>query len=247
MANRTYLYACDRAPGGARFTGRGLSEYAWDIPLIFRVMMANEPRVVRSAIWPHDIGILARREGAFERALALLDKVGEGTLPKRAAFDRALAEMKAFLAAVPPSAYLLLEAGEIFDVMDGELDELVASLAQQIPMMAAVADRAIAGKEDKWLAGLRKKWPELANPGEWSNVLYFDLSPTKPAKKPAKAKPAAKKPSATKPATKKPATKKPAAKKPAAKKPATKKPAAKKPAAKKPAAKPPAAKKPRAR
>ena len=175
MANRSYLYTCDEVPGAEGFYARGLSEYNWEVPLVHMVMMGGAPRVVRSAIWGHEIGILADRAGAFERALAFFSRLGEGVLPAREEFEGELAAMRRFLAATPPSRYLLLEAGEIFDVIDGELAENAALLAAEVPAVAARAERAIAGREDRWLASLRETWREEARPGWWSEVLYFSF------------------------------------------------------------------------
>lgn len=257
MANRSHIYTCDEVPGGKGFYARGLSEYNWAVPLAHKLMAATNPRIVRSAIWEHDIGILADREGAFERTIALFDKLGEGELPDRKEFDEELAGMKEFLASAPPSKYILLEAGEILDLLDGELPVLVADLHAELVPLAEKVDRALAGKEEDWLSSLRANWAEDARPGYWSDILYYSFSKDgdgdsdsddddddeeaeAPVKKPAAKKPAVKKPAAKKPATK---AKKPAAKKPAAKKPAAKKPAAKKPAPKKAAPKKAAPKK----
>ncbi len=190
MANRSYLYTCDETPSGKGFYARGLNEYGWNIPLVHKLMMAGSPRVVHSAIWDRDIGILADRAGAFERVIAFLDKVAEGKISKRAELDSELAEMKQFLGKAPPSRYLLLEAGEIFDIMDGDLDKHAKDLIAEIPKLVAKADRAIAGKEAKWLDQLRKKWRDEVSTGFWSDVLYFSFTPPKKAK--AKAKPTAK-------------------------------------------------------
>ncbi len=260
MANRSHIYTCDEIPGGKGFHARGLSEYNWAIPLAHKLMVGTNPRIVRSAIWEHDIGILADREGAFERTLALFDKLGEGEVPDRSEFDEELAQLKEFLASAPPSKFILLEAGEILDLLDGELPALVADLHAELAPLAAKTDRAIAGEEADWLSELRANWAEEARPGYWSDILYYSFSEAparkQPAanKKPAVKQPAAKQPAAKKPAVKKPAVKKPAvkkaavkkaaAKKPAAKQPAVKKAAVKKAAAKQPAAKQPAAKKP---
>ncbi|MBA2540037.1 MAG: hypothetical protein H0V17_10420 [Deltaproteobacteria bacterium] len=270
MANRSHLYTCDEIPGGKGFRARGLSEYGWEIPLVHKLMVAANPHVVRSAIWEHDIAIIADREGAFDRASAFFDKLGEGDLGDRKEFDEELAQMKEFLATTPPSKYILLEAGEILDLMGEDLNKLVADLHAEIPDVAARAAAAVAGEEDAWLAELRSEWAEKARPGYWSDILYYSFDGTqsaessdavddgddddnddetpaaKPAAKPAKAAPKQPAPANNAASAKqsKPAEVKPGAKKPAAKKPAAKKPAAKKPAAKKPAAKKSAAKKP---
>lgn len=175
MSNRSHLYTCDEVPGGKGFHARGLSEYNWDVPLVHKLMAAGNPRIVRSAIWEHDVGILADREGAFARTLALFDKIGEGDLSNRAEFDEELSQMKEFLSSTPPSKYVLLEAGEILDMMDGELPTLIANLHAELSPLAAKAERAVAGNEDVWLGQLRAEWEEQARPGYWSDILYYSF------------------------------------------------------------------------
>src|SRR5690606_9513465 len=167
MANRSHLYTCDEVPGAESFYARGLSEYNWDIPPVHKLMMANAPRVVRSAIWDHDIGILAERAGAFARVLGLFHQLGAGPLAARDPFERELAQMRSFLAEAPPTRYVLLEAGEIFDIQGGELVDHAHALVAEITELAARTERAIAGGDEAWLATLRADWQERARPGWW--------------------------------------------------------------------------------
>jgi hypothetical protein len=205
MANRSYIYTCDREPGGKDFYARGLGEYGWDIPLAHKVLMGNAPRVTQSAIWDQKIGIVADRDGAFKKTLALFELIGEGTLKKRSEFDSELAEMKELFASAPPTPYLLLETGEILCLYDSPLDVEVKRLCDEIAALAPKVDRALAGKEAKWIATLRRTWEKAARPGYWSDVLYFSFEePPKPKAKKQKAKKQA--------AKKKTAKKKPAKK-----------------------------------
>lgn len=192
MSNRSYLFACDRVPGPKDFYARGLNEYGWDVPLVHKLMMAGAPRVVASAIWDHEIGIVADRAGAFERVIGFLDKVAEGKIAKRTEVDAELAAMKAFLAAAPRTKLLLLEAGEIFGMTDKDLVKQAKDLVAEITKLAAKVERAIAGKEDKWLAQLRTKWQDEVSTGDWSDVLYFSFREPPKKKKP-KARPKPKK------------------------------------------------------
>ncbi|HEU0037590.1 MAG TPA: hypothetical protein VFQ53_43565 [Kofleriaceae bacterium] len=175
MANRSYLYTCDELPGGEGFYARGLSEYNWDIPLVHKLMIANESRVVRSAIWDRDIGIVANRAGAFERVIRFFDKVGEGALEDREQFDQALRHAKEFLSTTPDTKYLLLEAGEIYDLQGGDLTAEAQLVCTEAARLGARADRALAGTEAEWLDELRAGWQEQCHPGWWSQVLYFSF------------------------------------------------------------------------
>jgi len=250
MANRSYLYASDAIPDGkTKIAPRGLCEYNWDIPLVHKLVMGGAPRRVHSAIWPqHEIGIIANRQGAIERVEAFAAKLLEGDLDaeKRTQLESELADMRAVSEKTPATPYLLLEVGEIVDMMGGELVDQADKIVKEIPAVVARAERAVAGKEDAWLAELRGKPLDEFNFGFWSDVLYFSFGEDEGddggedvedaeiiAETPAKAK--AKEKAAAKQVVKKPAAK--AAKKPAAKKPAAAK-AAKKPAAAKAAKKP---------
>jgi hypothetical protein len=198
MSNRSYLYALDEIPDGKKKVYPvGMCEFAYEIPLVHKLMMAGNPRIVRSAIWSQEIGILADRAGAEERMLAFVHKLAEGKVADRDDFDFEVEEMEEFLAKAPKSKYLLLEAGEIFDMSGNELADECAVALKQIGEDAAKAERAVAGKEKAWLKKLGAEWQEQVGMGSWSKDLYFSFSPprkkkaaAKPAKKPAK-KPAA--------------------------------------------------------
>ncbi|MDC0672333.1 DUF7822 domain-containing protein [Nannocystis radixulma] len=181
MANRSHLYTCDDIPPKDGFYARGLSEYNWDIPLVHKVMMVNAPRVVRSAIWTKDIGVLAERAGAFERTLAFFARIGEGELPARDRFDAEFTAMRTFLDTTPPTKYLLLEAGEIFSLMGGDLVERARQFVGELAALAPWIERAIAGGAEPWLAQLRADWQKSARPGWWSEVLYFSFEPPEAA------------------------------------------------------------------
>ncbi|HUS27839.1 MAG TPA: hypothetical protein VMZ53_05005 [Kofleriaceae bacterium] len=179
MANRSYLYTCDQVPTDESTDApRGLSELNYDIPLIHMLMAANNPRRVQSAIWSeHDIAILADREHAIERALAFADKVGAGTLDDRAAWDSDLAAMREFFAKVPPSKYVLLECGEIWEMQCDSLDAIKAAadkLVTDCQATGARVDRALAGKEDTWLDEVRTEWQRHFG-ASWSEHLYFSF------------------------------------------------------------------------
>ena len=182
MANRSYLYTCDESPAAGRAVKpRGLCEFNYGIPIVHKLMVASAPRVVRSAIWgDHDIGILADRAGAIERTLAFVDKLSAGELAEQDAWNEEVAGMKQFLAAVPPSKYVLLETGEIYEMTEPDAAAIVGAVKRladtEIPAVAARAARAVAGQEDAWLSELRRGWQDMeAGPGYWSDVLYFSF------------------------------------------------------------------------
>src|SRR4051812_48216214 len=103
MANRSYLYACDGIPDGeAKLAPTGLSEYNYDVPLVHKLMIANNPRRVPSVIWDAEVGIVADREGAAERVIAFAEKLLEAPVSDRDELTTELGDLKAVLAKTPP-------------------------------------------------------------------------------------------------------------------------------------------------
>ena len=105
MANRSYLYVVDEIPGPGRTpTIKALSEWRWDIPDAFRVLLSPAPQAVPSTIWSAPIqAVLGDYDAglaAFERFLAALPPSPE--VEEQAA--TALAA-KAALAQTPPVIY----------------------------------------------------------------------------------------------------------------------------------------------
>ena len=191
MANRCYLYAVDRSPSDGKTYPRGLCEYSWDVPIVHKLMMGGDPRRVKSAIWDPEIGILADRDGAIERVEAFAAALLAGHTGKAAGDLREqLDEMRAVLKKTPATPYLLLEVGEIVDMMGGDLVKNVDKVIADIPVVVAKAARADA----KWLGKLRKTALDEFNFGYWSDTLYFSF--TQPKKKPPAKKPTTKKPAA---------------------------------------------------
>ena len=54
MANRSYLYSSDVVPGYNE-TGKkeliGISEWDYDIPLVYKLLLTGAPRMCKSSIW----------------------------------------------------------------------------------------------------------------------------------------------------------------------------------------------------
>ncbi|MBQ1762738.1 MAG: hypothetical protein IIZ92_07545 [Aquincola sp.] len=74
MANRSYLYASDVIPGQPDAEGGklvGLSEWRYDIPLVFKLLASGRPRLCPSLVWSgyDDVAVV----GDYEASLAALD------------------------------------------------------------------------------------------------------------------------------------------------------------------------------
>ena len=133
MANRSYLYASNHFPGtNAEKESQsiiGISEWEYDIPLIYKLLLAGNPRVCHSSIWDE------------EEPIALLGDYAAGVNRLKSFFTRIHAPLaqplikEAIEFLETPSnqkKYFLLECGEIFDMEDQALSEQNLHLLQQI-------------------------------------------------------------------------------------------------------------------
>jgi hypothetical protein len=175
MAMRSHLYATDFIP--PRSTGqrppRGLNEHKSSIPLVHQIMIASEPRVVHSEIWPqHEIAVIAKREGADDRLLALFDKLATSA---SAELVEEIERTRQFLAKEEKRSYVLLEPGEIYELegSDAEPRAWMRAQVNEAQRVNARVDRALAGGDDAFLADVRENWRD--HMGWWSHVLYFSF------------------------------------------------------------------------
>ncbi len=179
MANRSYLYAIDALPGVSRqgSAPRGLSEFNWSIPLAHKLFVGFEAQRVQSVIWPdHRIAIVGDFERGARLVMGLLDAVGQ-VAPTDPALDDAIAHTREFLTdPAHRGRYALLEAGEIFDLFDRDLEAQARELVElEIPALVVRAQGAIRGENDAWIKDLRRRWDEMLGIGFWSDVLYYSL------------------------------------------------------------------------
>ena len=183
MANRAYLYSTNHIPGTAvsktdprRFVG--ISEWPYDIPLAYGLLLSGNPRTCRSVIWdaPEDISIIADYEPGVERLKAFMR---EFDVPAaQPLFD----ETVAFLdAAENRNSYFFLEPLEVYELMEGDIPALNRGLCRATTHLDERAAEAVehvqhiardpAQSDEDVVAAVH----ELGF-GEWSNILYWDLS-----------------------------------------------------------------------
>lgn len=199
MANRSYLYSTNVIPGpDAISQGRklvGISEWNYDIPIVFRLLLSGNPRSCRSSIWetPEEIAILGDYATGVKNLTAFLSQI---TLP---AAQGLITEALDFLSQpVNKSQYFVLECGEIFEMDEEPLLEQNQALLDQIKNLQPEIDRALknlassatASPKSKGIFSLFKgrSAPEPTSAqdslkpiydlglGNWSNILYFDFS-----------------------------------------------------------------------
>jgi hypothetical protein len=177
MANRSYVYTVDAVPTKKKRPKpiRSLSEFGWDIPLAFKILASEKPKRCQSLIWDLEIGVVARFPEGRERLLRFLDVLGK-TGEAENAFDSAVAEAsKALTHKKHVGKLVVLEAGEIFDLLKGShVNNAKALVDEDIPAARKTVDAAIAGRETKWLAGVARTWEKTLGL-YWADYLYFDF------------------------------------------------------------------------
>jgi len=183
LANRSYLYSCNMVPGtdtGAVARKRiGLSEWNWETPLVFRLLLSGNPRVCRSTIWDleEEIAIVGDYAQGVEKLRGFLARI---TLPEA---QPLIAEALTFLEdEANRQAWIVLESGELYDMEDSDMAELNLEMLAGIQDVDSEAEAMLTalqpgsqGGPDSAHASAEAALAELGL-GNWSNVLYFDLT-----------------------------------------------------------------------
>lgn len=204
MANRSYLYSSSHIPNpDVEKQDRsimGISEWAYDIPLIYKILLSGNPQVCHSCIWDEDDPI------------ALVGEYAEGVKQLKNFLNRIHAPVaqpliKEAIEFLETSSnqqeYFLLECGEIFDMQDEPLAEQNSQLLHQIKNINEEIEKtlqvlqAFSVQEPKPLGFFAKLFGrknadssqqaqnleakkageleqlEALGLGAWSNVLYY--------------------------------------------------------------------------
>lgn len=131
MANRSYLYSLSNQPESYADRPKaitGLSEWPWDIPLVYQILLSGEPRLCASLIAeglnddepgnPTPLYALTGRfDSGFTRMKRFAEIVATIAPPKSRELRRAINEALEFLSA-HRNEYFLLETLEL-DIMEG--------------------------------------------------------------------------------------------------------------------------------
>ena len=199
MANRSYLYSTNVIPGPeAKANGRkllGISEWNYDIPIVFKLLLSGNPKTCLSSIWDNTeeialIGDYTSGVKNLERFLSRIEIPSAQTL---------ITEAIEFLNKPEnQNQYFVLECGEIFDMGDTPLLEQNLELLEQVQNLHPKIDEALQSllpqavespKPVGFFSKLFGRAPELQRPepdpmkpiyalglGNWSNILYFDFT-----------------------------------------------------------------------
>ncbi len=183
MANRSYLFATDLlpAPGVKPVEGRmtGISEWNYDIPTAFRLLLTGNPRKATSSIWevPEQLAIIGDYSLGVERLLSELSNYSEAEAT--ALHD----EARAFLTdPANQRRFFVLECGEIFEMDDEPLEEQNDQLLHEIEALntapspqAQIPTRVgLLGRLLGRNAGTQRVDWNAYGLGNWSNVLYYE-------------------------------------------------------------------------
>jgi hypothetical protein len=185
MANRSYLFATDLMPSPCirPADGRmiGISEWNYDIPTAFRLLLTGNPHKASSSIWdvPERIAIVGAYSSGVDRLLSELNNYsGSQVVALRD-------EARAFLTdPANQRKFFVLECGEIFGMNDVPLEEQSDRLLREIEALRtspsvqpnSPARTGLAGRLFGRAAGVpRVDWNSYGL-GNWSNVLYYEPS-----------------------------------------------------------------------
>jgi len=199
VANRSYLYSTNVIPGpNAKANDRkliGLSEWNYDIPIVFKLLISGNPKTCQSSIWgtQENIALIGEYESGLKNLEGFLSKV---TYPLAQAL---IAEAIAFLNKPEnQNQYFILECGEIFDMGELPLLEQNLALLEQVNNLQPEVNLAlqsllpppiVSSKPVGLISKLLGRTPEPPQPaydpmkpiyalglGNWSNILYFDFT-----------------------------------------------------------------------
>lgn len=199
MANRSYLYSTNVVPGpSAIASGRkliGISEWNYDIPIVFKLLLSGNPKICPSSIWenPEEIALIGDYASGVKNLESFLSKV---THPS--AHDLIVEAIEFLNKPENKNQYFVLECGEIFDMEETPLFEQNLVLLEQVKNLQPELEQALQSlvppsvtppKPVGFFSRLLGRTPEPPMPeqdpmtpiyalglGNWSNILYFDFS-----------------------------------------------------------------------
>lgn len=184
MANRSYLYASAALPEAQADPSalRGISEHAYAVPLLFRLLVSCETRPCRSAIWnePEPLALAGRCGPGIARAGAFLARIEHPAIsPMREEALRFLAER------TRPDEWFVLEPAEVLSMGDAAVAEAVEKLRLGLGDLDAEIERTLAALAPRpkgfWQRLLPPAQQVVEAPirelglGHWSDTLYVSF------------------------------------------------------------------------
>lgn len=136
MANRSYLYAIDYdRTKGERKTGEkiyGLSESSYSIPISYKILVSQEPKISHSINWfyEHPIAIQGNFEKGEQKLIDFLELIKRKGVFDKEELENKITETKKFLDK-NKLKNIILECGEIYELGNGELEDQNNELFKQ--------------------------------------------------------------------------------------------------------------------
>ena len=139
MANRSYLYNIDfnRLERAKTKEDRviGVCEYAYDIPLAFKILLSDNPINTYSMIWEyeHPIAIAGNADGGKQKLFDFLEQLKKKKLFDPKKLDEQVSKTKDYFDKhIFSQQYFFMESGEIYEMGDKPLEEQNLELYHEI-------------------------------------------------------------------------------------------------------------------
>ena len=191
MSNMAYLYSIKEIPsrGNLHPDCIGLSEWPYDVPLVYKILLSGEPMICPSYLFDieDDIAVV----GQYNKGVAKLEEfLNAMDIPEIKDFkDEALDFL---MDENNTNNYFLLEAGEIFEMGEcdfrdsvnrlfddiKDIDLLIEKETERFQMLVQAYKKRFnifkRKAEDKEIDIIREI--ERLGLGYWENALFYDLS-----------------------------------------------------------------------
>ncbi len=186
MANRSYVFLSQTLPSEAwdaaqRAQLHGVCEHAYAVPLLQRLLVSADSRLISSAIWQQaePLAIAGRAQAGMERALQFLQQIQH---PHIEPFRQ---EAEHFLRShIREDDWLILEAAEVLEMQEPpSAAAQVRSMLDHMPALNAECAQAVEKLRPQapnfWQKIFKPSQESLEEPlrelglGNWSENLYF--------------------------------------------------------------------------
>lgn len=182
MANRSYLYSINQIPGTTTIQTlslKGLSEFKYDIPLSFLLLVSGHPIVCDSLLGTFTEKVSVA--GIYAEGVANLKAFGQlmmnSPIKVPGLFKEQLDKAVAYLERPDiKQEYIFLDLGEIYQLIDMNPAEDVINRTEAI--FEAIAHRDIAHLPVSYFeddCNLFTGWEETIGLNDWYDALYFDF------------------------------------------------------------------------
>ena len=189
MSNRAYLYSVNSIPtaNSSPDVIKGLSEYEYDIPIVYKILLGNEPEVCQSVIWREEkAGLVADFQKGLNDLFLFLELFKKEEMDDPEMFKELYEETLKFLKNPKHTEkYILLEVSEIFDMEEEAKDVLFKDLIFDIKFVAGEAKSLIQKSANPKSPNvffttnvgefhdLREDWGKTLGIDCWSSILYY--------------------------------------------------------------------------